>query len=182
MKQRDLFWRLLVVVMVMVVGAGLGSGYGALHDQLSYALSPDYFTRFKFIQFELPWAYQSPRLGAAWVGVLASWWLGALTGMVFGCMAILYTSLSRMLLPICGAMLLVLICMGLFLLLGLAHGYWRVDADTVHSYQAWLWSGVSDPVAFVRVGILHIYSYLGALTGLAAGVAYIGHGYRGDRA
>ena len=182
MYQRDLFWRLLLVVMVMVVGAGLGSGYGALHDQLSYALSPDYFTRFKFIQFELPWAYQSPRLGAAWVGVLASWWLGALTGMVFGCMAILYATPYRMLLRIGGAMLLVLLTMGLFLLLGLAHGYWRVDEANALSYQTWLWSGVSDPVAFVRVGILHIYSYLGALTGLAAGVVYIGHGYRGDRA
>ena len=77
MGHRWLVSRGMVVVVGLLLGALVGGLYGALHDQLSYTLCPDFFTRFKFIQFWIHWGYESPRLGAAWVGFRATWWLGA---------------------------------------------------------------------------------------------------------
>ncbi len=54
--------------------------FGALHNQLSYSVGPDYFLSFKFPQFGIPEG-TSPRFGAAQVGVLASWWMGVLVGL-----------------------------------------------------------------------------------------------------
>jgi hypothetical protein len=58
------------------VTAGL---YGALHNQLSYTVSPEYFHEIKFRQFSTPpWLHG--RAGASLVGWHASWWMGALIG------------------------------------------------------------------------------------------------------
>jgi hypothetical protein len=51
--------------------------FGALHNQLSYSVGPTYFTALKFDQFAIP-PDTAPRLGAALVGIQASWWMGPL--------------------------------------------------------------------------------------------------------
>ena len=49
--------------------------YGALHNQISYTVSPEYFHLHKFKQFEIPVALHG-RIGAAWsVGMLRGGWV-----------------------------------------------------------------------------------------------------------
>ncbi|CTQ34276.1 hypothetical protein [Jannaschia rubra] len=50
-----------------------------LHDRVSFAVWPDYSFALKFPQPVIPPDWP-PRLGAAWVGVLASWRMGLVTG------------------------------------------------------------------------------------------------------
>ena len=38
-------------LLLVFVGAVLAGCYGALHDQISYTISPEYFTKVKFEQF-----------------------------------------------------------------------------------------------------------------------------------
>jgi hypothetical protein len=61
MGKFGLFWLLLSAGCVL---AGL---YGAVHNQISYTVSPDYFWTFKFDQFGIPEALRGP-LGASLVG------------------------------------------------------------------------------------------------------------------
>ena len=49
--------------------------YGALHDQISYSISEEYFTKLKFHQFGYANFGLHPRIFAAEVGFLAIWWL-----------------------------------------------------------------------------------------------------------
>ena len=45
----------LVTIPILFVLACLFAGiYGALHNQISYSVAPEYFTQFKFIQFQIP--------------------------------------------------------------------------------------------------------------------------------
>jgi hypothetical protein len=61
---------------VLLLAACLIAGvYGALHNQISYTVAPEYFHSFKFIQFDIPRNLHN-RFGAALVGWLASWWMG----------------------------------------------------------------------------------------------------------
>jgi hypothetical protein len=64
------------ILLPVLLGAGcLISGlYGALHNQISYSVSPDYFDAYKFIQFDVPVTLRD-RVGASIVGWQASWWM-----------------------------------------------------------------------------------------------------------
>lgn len=69
------------VLLPALLGAAclIAGTYGALHNQVSYTVSPDYFHAFKFRQFAVPAAHRD-RWGAALAGWAASWWMGVLIG------------------------------------------------------------------------------------------------------
>jgi hypothetical protein len=77
-------YRLQSFVLFMVLALLTAGIFGALHDQISYTVSHEYFTRFKFFQFGLLDPAVPERLRAAQVGFLASWWMGIPLGLLAG--------------------------------------------------------------------------------------------------
>ncbi len=71
--------RVLSVPLLFAFACLLSGVYGALHNQISFTVSPEYFTKFKFDQFQIsPHFYD--RFGTAIVGSQASWWMGLIIG------------------------------------------------------------------------------------------------------
>jgi hypothetical protein len=74
-----------LVFILLVLLAMLFSGiYGIFHDQVSYTVSPEYFTKFKFNQFGLDGLDLPDRVKVSIVGFLASWWMGIPIGLMVG--------------------------------------------------------------------------------------------------
>jgi hypothetical protein len=70
----------LALFPVLLAAACIVAGvYGALHNQISYSVSPDYFFALKFHQFAIPGDLRN-RTGASIVGWYASWWMGLIIG------------------------------------------------------------------------------------------------------
>jgi len=165
--------KISIYLALLVFAALISGSYGALHDQVSYSFSHEYFTRFKFIQFSIPWAYDAPRLGAAYVGFLATWWMGVLVFVFLGLLSFLFKQPMQMLKYSIQAMLVVALVALVTGLAGLAIGYIQVNQSTISAYAQWIHPGVNDPVQFIRVGFMHNAGYLGGATGFVAGVTYL---------
>lgn len=173
MKQRAMMDRFVVAAPLLVVYACLVAGlYGALHDQISYAAAPEYFTHFKFNQFNIPDAWPD-RLGAAWVGVQATWWMGFFIGA-----ALLITrpafqttaSFTRAYLRSAAVVAGVALAIGLG---ALAYAFAVFDAGELPQLVRNWRPALSDPFAFWRVGHMHNYSYIGGGAGALVGVSYM---------
>ncbi|TMP23093.1 signal peptide-containing protein [Pseudoalteromonas rubra] len=162
-----------VYFLMLILSAVVAGIYGMLHDQISYTFSEEYFTQFKFKQFGIPWAYEAPRLGAAYVGAIATWWMGILVSIVLGFFGFMFHSPRQMVRSLSKSFLVVIVVALLTGFAGLALGYYQVNEQTVSQYIQWIRPGVSDPVQFVRVGFMHNASYLGGLTGLLSGIVYL---------
>lgn len=158
------------MIFVAAVIAGI---YGIIHDQISYTISPEYYTKFKFIQFNLHWLESTPRLGAAIVGFLATWWMGVLVCLLLGLFGFMFKTPKEMAIHLAKAFVVVTVVALLTGLIGLAIGYLRVTESTIASYMPWVRPNVSNPIQFIRVGFMHNASYLGGLTGLIAGIIYL---------
>jgi hypothetical protein len=169
--------RALRPLIVVLLAIGVCAAFGALHNQVSYTVSPDYFHAFKFYQFDVAEPLRN-RLGASLVGVGASWWMGVPLGLILGLPTLLQptrsgfvraTSLSIV------TMLAVTIATGAF---GLALGSTVVDAPA----RLEIYDGVpvQDPAAFWRAGSMHNFSYLGAAIGLVPALCVQGLVYRGE--
>jgi hypothetical protein len=72
--------RLPTMLRVALLGAVVAGCYGALHDQVSYSICPEYFTKLKFRQFSYADFGWPPRLFASEVGFLSTWWAGLIAG------------------------------------------------------------------------------------------------------
>jgi hypothetical protein len=160
-----------VLFFVLLAAACVIAGaYGALHDQISYTVSPDYFFAFKFHQFEIPTHLQG-RVGAAIVGWQASWWMGLLIGPPVLVVAMIIPGwkayVTRSLLAL-GVVALTT------LLVGLGALVWATCTLTAeHLPEFWYPEGPVDRVAFARVGIMHNFSYLGGFIGIITGTMYL---------
>ncbi|TWT88719.1 hypothetical protein Mal64_22070 [Pseudobythopirellula maris] len=165
---------LRAVLAAAVLGAIVAGVYGALHDQLTYSLSREYFTKLKFHQFD----YADPGLGerafAAVVGLLATWWVGFVAAWFLG--RRLFPGQPRATAWRRIALGFAVVLAGGLLggLAGYAYGVWRgPEADLA----GWQWAierfGVTDARSFVRVAYIHNGGYVGGALGLLAALLTI---------
>lgn len=165
---------LLGVSFASALLAGL---YGIAHDQITYSLCPEYFTRLKFAQFSYADPGSSPRLFAGIIGFLATWWVGLIAGWfvarsIFPCAtgSQAWSLLRSSVVIIIGSALLCAMLGGLLAALG---GYDQAAWErSLHSLS------VEDIPAFITVAYIHNGSYLGALAGL---VFALFHNHRATR-
>ncbi|WP_179378658.1 hypothetical protein [Jannaschia marina] len=147
--------------LLLVFACLAAAVYGAINDQISYTVSPDYYHAFKFRQFAIP-ETMPPRFGAALVGVLASWWMGLVIGLpVLGTGLILLRDRRAYLRSGLRAILVVLAATFAAALAGLL-----VETLFPSPPDRWWRPEGVDAVAFNRAGAMHNAAYLGGLIGL----------------
>jgi hypothetical protein len=71
---------LLAIAGISLVSAGAAGLFGAMHDQITFTISPEYFTRMKFEQFSHTDLGLSIRTRVAMIGFLGTWWVGLIAG------------------------------------------------------------------------------------------------------
>ncbi len=162
---------LVVYLLASLIAAGL---FGVLHDQISYTISNEYFTKFKFIQFHLLDSEVPERIRVAKVGLLASWWMGAPLGLLTGLAGFIHPSAAQMR----KALLLSLpVLMGftlVFALLGLAYGAAQTANLDLANYAGWFVpQGLERPRSFICAGYMHNSAYFGGV--VAIPVAWLFH-------
>lgn len=161
----------LALVPLLLIAACLIAGlYGALHNQISYTVSPDYFHTFKFKQFRIP-EHQHGRVGAAIVGWYASWWMGLFIGIPVLLVGLILPGwklyLSRCLLTFA-----VVACTALIVGLGaLQYAKFTFAEGSLPWYA--IRGEISDRVAFAQAGTMHNFSYLGGFIGIITGSLYL---------
>lgn len=144
--------------------------WGAVHDQVTFSLSPEYFLKFKFLQFGiagLPW---SPHWLAALTGVMASAWVGALAGLWLGLLGIWRPYLYQRWWPSVTLLATIALAGGL---LGYLTGVWWLDRFGAAAMQRFVWPGVVAEYDFLLVGFVHTGSYAGAVVGLVLATVMI---------
>lgn len=158
----------LALIPVLLVIACLFAGiYGAVHNQISYTVAPEYFTQFKFYQFHIS-DHIPHRIGAAIVGWNAAWWMGIVIGIILIPIGLLIpgnANYFRGMIRVFGIVVITTLVIGL---IALAIAFLVVDADMVGQISRYD-NEVTDDVAFARAAIMHNFGYLGGLIGIITG-------------
>ena len=155
-----------VFFLLLILAAVAASLFGALHNQLSYTVGPTYFTAFKFIQFNIADALPN-RIGAALVGVYASWWMGPLVGLpafLYGLVAV--PTPRTYLAAGMGGIVVVLVLTTLGALLGLVGGLIADNTGLLDTYLSFRDGPARSD--FIRAGFMHDASYLTGSLGMIA--------------
>lgn len=158
------------IVILSVVMAGL---YGILHDQVTYTISHEYYTEFKFIQFGLTEEtakVASPRYLVALTGWMATWWVGLIIGLTFGLIVLPVKDLKTRSLIAFRALAIVLKIAVISGGVGYIGGSLFITGKPEAYYIPDNLTSVSE---FVTVGSIHNFSYAGAFIGMLAGIFYI---------
>ena len=159
---------------VAIVGGMIAGLYGIVHDQVTYSISSEYFTKLKFDQFRYADLGLGNRMFAGTIGFLATWWAGLFSAWL----------LARRLIPeqprsiahrqIGRGIAIIFSCVLLFGIGGYLYGIWR---GPTADYSAWKpilrVLRIDEEWAFVRVAYIHNAGYLGVVVGLILALVVI---------
>lgn len=177
----------IALLLILILAPILGGVYGILHDQITYTISNEYYTKFKFIQFGLEhWGgginigtpetpeiqLSNPRLGASIVGFLATWWVGLIIGVVLGLVGWVHNNGKEMFQITVKASLMTIGIALIVGIMGLIYGNIMLSTAPSHWF---LPENLTHPTQFVMVGSMHNFSYLGGLIGMLISAAYSRH-------
>jgi hypothetical protein len=160
------------MLFIACLGALVAGIYGVIHDQVTYSISEEYFTKLKFHQFHYANFGFPVRVFVGEVGFLATWWVGLFSGWFLARIAVpawpLKLALQKCLVGFG-------IIFGFAVMAALVGFYLGIQHTTDYSNWGDLCAayGVRDTPAFVRVAYIHNSSYIGGLTGLIVAIIYL---------
>ncbi|MEL7344756.1 MAG: hypothetical protein AAFN59_07835 [Pseudomonadota bacterium] len=149
----------------MLAAACLLAGvYGVLHNQISYSVGPDYFHAFKFRQFRVPIDLHG-RMGAALVGLRASWWMGLVIGGPLAVLSLFHPA------PQAARRAFAYIAIGI-VVLTLAVGLASLAIGVPDRFRAMVWvpGQVENAQGFMRAAWMHEITYGASLLSLFIGL------------
>lgn len=148
--------------LLSLAGAMIAGCFGILHDQITYTISPEYFTRMKFSQFRTADFGLPPRVFVAEIGFLATWWVGLIGAWFLGRIAV--RKFNRPWAAVRLALVFVMLVASAF---GISGYFWgNLFAESTPGWDEALETlYVVDVPSFNRVAGIHVGSYLGALVG-----------------
>lgn len=149
-----------------VVGALVAGIYGILHDQVTYSICPEYFTKLKFHQFHYADFGLGDRVFVSCVGFLATWWVGFIIAWFLARRLIPGQQGARAYRGIIKGFVIVFACGIAAGIAGNIYGLWFGS-----NYDYAIWGTIleqheiENATAFVRVAYIHDAGYLGGLAG-----------------
>ena len=167
--------KLIVLFFILLLSPILGAAYGIAHNQFTYTLSPEFYTKFMFLQFglwdEAQFNTNNHRGLVSMVGAMSTWWVGLIIGVVLGAIGMRQATWQRML-----SVTVQSICISIFIAVLIGFGgflyafimFPNLNAETLASIVP---STVIDQSNFYLVSTMHNFSYAGGAIGLlVAGV------------
>jgi len=155
-----------------VLGGLLAGVYGVVHDQITYSISHEYFTRLKFSQFHYANFGLPPRVFVAEIGFLATWWVGFFAAWFLARLTVPAFPRAEAFRHSLRGFIIIFAVAFAASIFGYLFGVWH-GAD----YSAWqdfaFTLRIVDLPSLVRVAYIHNASYLGGLIGLVAAIVYI---------
>ncbi len=162
----------LKIIALIIAGSFIAGLYGILHDQITFTIAPEYFTKFKFIQFRhMIFLHCSDRFNVSVIGFLATYWVGTFVASLLGLVNLIIGA-EELFAKTLKAFLIVLLVTACFWAAGYAAG--RIITANCSTEQILGWGiyfprGIKDVKGFMTVGFIHNFSYLGGFAGMIAG-------------
>jgi len=166
--------KFVALVLIFLLSPILAAVYGILHDQITYSISPEYYTSFKFIQFGFISSFTRqpvdyPRVLVAAVGVMATWWVGIPIGVLLGLTGLIHRTGEAMFRVTRAALVITLVVAMVVGLVGLLYGkFYLASSESIW----WVPDDVINKGRFIMVGAMHNFSYIGGAIGTILGIFY----------
>ena len=159
--------QLLFILRYALVGAILAALYGILHDQITFTISPEYFTKMKFKQFGYADVGFGDRFFVGTIGALATWWVGFFIGWFLSRSIIHCSGKTTMTKKLKLGFTIVFLSA---IIISSAVAFYTFLVADFYNYQSWKstldYYNIKDSDSFMRVAFIHYASYLGGVGGL----------------
>ena len=156
-------------ILIIFISTGIAGVYGIIHDQITYSISDEYYTLFKFEQFGInDWGINNVRVKAGVIGFLATWWVGFYLGLIYAIISLFFSSKEALKIVLKAVIINIGVAI-VFGIIGFVYGILFLEAESLNWDIPEQTKNVRN---FINVGSIHSFGYLGGLVGLLIGTYY----------
>jgi uncharacterized membrane protein YsdA (DUF1294 family) len=172
MKKFGIF---LIILIITPLFSGL---YGIIHDQVTYSISVEYFTKFKFYQFGLmdmgnEAIFPNPRIQVSIIGFMATWWLGIPIGLLLGIEVLRYKEVKNVFKAYFKGIFITISIAILGGIVGYIYSHFFLVNKPLDNYiNYYIPDNVIDINNYIIVGTIHNFSYVSGIIGLLVALIY----------
>jgi hypothetical protein len=163
--------KVIALIGLIIFSSLLGGIYGAIYDQLTYSISPEFFTKFRFELFNVDPAMNT-RLTVARIGFLNTWKAGSIIGSVLALTGMINADYKRMIRFSIYAFVIALTIAYITGLIG-----WAVS-PLASQDDPGMELNILNKDAFKTVVNMNNFSYAGGVVGMLVGIFYQLYGHR----
>jgi hypothetical protein len=164
----------LAIIKYALIGGIIAGIYGIIHDQLTFAMAPEYFTKVKFQQFDYVNVGFSNRIFVSIIGFLATGVVGVFVGWFLGRRYIPNQEISTANKKIKKGFVFVILSSACCATIAFLYGYIaKPDPHLEFWSNTFEFYSIIDGWNFVRVAYIHYGSYAGGLFGLIGTFIFI---------
>lgn len=166
---------LLFIIKYALLGVLIAGSYGIIHDQITYTISSEYFTKIKFKQFHYADFGLGNRIFVGTIGFLATWWVGFFAGWLFARLYSAKQNLINARKSVTKAFIIVFASGVVSAIVVGIGGYLLINQNNID--QSWSYTlktyNIKNAPDFMRVVYIHYASYAGGLIGIILSLVLI---------
>lgn len=161
---------ILKVFSITSISILVASIFGAIHNQVSYSISSEFFQNYLFGKFGInEWGISSDITKASIVGIIGTYWVGAILGIIY---SIIYLFLNvenkfQIIIKSIFINILVSIIGSLFAFL---IAYFFISPEKSGVFMDF---GTMYPKKYIEAAYMHTGSYYGGVLGLFLGITFL---------
>ena len=159
--------RTLIFVFFVLISPLVAGLYGIIIDEFAYTFSEEFFTKFRFLQYNYP--ESAGRYEVAIMGWKNNWILGFFVGLPLAMVGLLHENDSKIFPYILKSFIITLIIAAFTSLLGLLVGKYILTKEVAN----WnLPENISDPDTFMAIETMNNFSFMGATIGMLLAILW----------
>jgi len=161
-----------VILLIIILSPLIAGIYGVLDSQLAYTISPEYFTKFKFVRAGIA-SGVNDRYEINKIGFYATWWIGLYMGIGISILSLIHSSSRQMRKISLQSMLIATLVTFLMGMVGLGYGFVILSSEQINYFEDWfIPPDLQHYSCYIAVYSMHNFSFIGGAIGLMAAAGW----------
>lgn len=161
---------ILTAFSIIIISILVASVFGALHNQVSYSISSEFFKNFLFGKFGInEWGISNDRTKASIVGIIGTYWVGFFLGIIYSIIYLFLNVENKFLIII--KSIFINISVSVFgSLIAFLIAYFFISPENSGVFMDF---GTMCPKNYIEAAYMHTGSYYGGVLGLFLGIIFL---------
>ena len=171
--------KILTIFLVAAMASVIAGLYGVINDQITFSISSEYYTKYRFLQYNLVQVEGDsriiyPRILVVLVTFLSTWWFPLISGLIIIIFNLIQNTWKMLLKTSVLAMLISILITVFFAIIGFILGSLIISKLPKYYFADWCFipDKLNDYENYITAGTMDVFNSFGGFLGLIVAIFY----------
>ena len=171
--------KLLTIILVALIASAIAGIYGVINDQITFSISSEYYTKYRFLQYNLVQVEGDsriihPRVLVVLIAFLSTWWFPLISGLIIVIFNLIQNTWKMLLKTSVLAMLISILITVFSAIIGFILGSLIISKLPKYYFADWCFipDKLNDYENYITAGTMDVFNSFGGFLGLIVAIFY----------